>query len=206
MDQLPVYQPKSPKVFGILHIIFGVLGIFGLLWGFIWLIFYEPFLNWMAELLAEATSSAGGAGAATTPDLSEMMNLIIDLQKETAIANWINMILSLVVTVLIFRAGIKLVRYKRDSLKASNAYAWASLGAKVLGIVLFLTVMAGPTARYNERMNELAGADAGSSPMEQMAATGGSLLSFIFSMIYPLLALVLLNKPVVKEYLAKLGK
>lgn len=205
MDQLPVYQPKSPKVFGILHIIFGVLGIFGLLWGFIWLIFYEAFLNWVAGLLQEATS-AGGAGAATSPDLSEMMGLIIQLQKETALANWVNMILSLVVTILIFRAGIQLVRYKRGSLKASNAYAWASLGAKVLGIVLFLTVMSGPTARYNEAMNELAGADAGSSPMEQMAATGGSLLSFIFSMIYPILALVLLNKPVVKDYLAKHGK
>ncbi len=72
--------------------------------------------------------------------------------------------------------------------------------------MLFLLVMSGPTARYNERMNELAGGSAGTSPMEQMAATGGSLLSFIFSMIYPILALVLLNKPVVKEYLAKHGK
>ena len=48
-------------------------------------------------------------------------------------------ILSLIVTVLILRAGVKLVKSKKDAVKASTIYSFASIGAKIMALILAVT-------------------------------------------------------------------
>lgn len=96
-------------------------------------------------------------------------------------------------------AGVKLVKGKRDALKFSNGYAWLSIASKIINLVVSFVYILPKT-------DVLMPAPAPGSP--GMPASGMETImiatfiaTFVVGIIYPILSLVLLNRPGVKTWL-----
>lgn len=195
--EAPVLEPKSIKVFGVLHLVFGVIGVLGVVWGIINLIFGDALLK----------LQSGGS--------DEIYEMQKGMMKELQMPTMVALLFSLVVTVLILRAGFKLLKSKKDAVKAAAAYSYASIGAKVIGIILAVTYTIPAVNRHFDNITAQISNTAGGSgaaPMQsmmemtKMMTSVSGVLSPILMCIYPILSLVLLKKKAVSDYLVQFGK
>ena len=182
-------EPGRLRVFGVCHIVFGGLGLMNVVGGITMQFF---------QRLWTSTPPNG-------PDkLQEIQN---EMYRDLTAYTWVTITMSLIVGVLILRAGIALTKRRQSSLRLSNIYVLCSLIAKIVSVVLFL-VVATPvigeavTAMLEESSAPLPGWVGG---LQVFIAVIG-VISFLLSTIYPLCALLMLNKPQVKGYLARHGR
>ncbi len=182
-------EPGRLRVFGVCHIVFGGLGLMNVVGGI------------AMQFFQRLWTSAPPNG----PDkLQEIQN---EMYRDLTAYTWVTITMSLIVGVLILRAGIALTKRRRSSLRLSNIYVLCSLIAKIVSVVLFL-VVATPvigeavTAMLEESSAPLPGWVGG---LQVFIAVIG-VISFLLSTIYPLCALLMLNKPQVKGYLARHGR
>ncbi|WP_411846539.1 hypothetical protein AAFN60_02695 [Roseibacillus persicicus] len=186
-----VIEPAPIKVFGILHLVFGGIGIFGVLMSGGQLLFREAMMK---------ASSAGD------PAMAEIQRR---LYESTFMTTIIGLAITLVVTVMIMRAGLKLVKKKRDAVSASTLYSYVSIGAKILTIILTMTMT---LPAMNAVLDELASKGPGSSQAATMLSTMKVTMALsgigtpLLMSIYPVLCLVLLKKKPVQSYLEQYGK
>ena len=204
-------EPGRIRVFGIMHIVFGALGLLGGSFFVAMLLVVDPLVLWFQDLVESELPS----GSAVPPE-AEMMIGAFDalriLMKELALLNWIHALTSLVVAVLILVAGIRLVKKRRNAVQSSNLYSWASVGRRLIYLVLFLTTGVQAMRRYHAKIEELTGAASASAPgslnmmqLQEVFGAATTVLSTFVALVYPILALVMLNKPLVKGYLDKNG-
>ena len=204
-------EPGRIRVFGIMHIVFGALGLLGGSFFVAMLLVVDPLVLWFQDLVESELPS----GSAVPPE-AEMMIGAFDalriLMKELALLNWIHALTSLVVAVLILVAGIRLVKKRRNAVQSSNLYSWASVGWRLVYLVLFLTTGVQAMRRYHAKIEELTGAASASAPgslnmmeLQEVFGAATTVLSTFVALVYPILALVMLNKPLVKGYLDKNG-
>ncbi|MGJ8725061.1 MAG: hypothetical protein ACSHYB_10930 [Roseibacillus sp.] len=190
---VPVLEPKSIKVFGILHIVFGCIGALQLLMGVANLLFGDAFLK----------LQSGGD--------EQVLEMQRGMAEEMKVATLVALVLMAVVTFFILRAGVKLLKSKKDAVKASSVYSFASIGAKVVSLILAVTYTIPALNRYFDNLTEQMGG-AGSSQLEammqmmKMTTSVTGVISPILMCIYPLLSLFLLKKKNVGEYLEQFGK
>lgn len=120
----------------------------------------------------------------------------------------INLGITMVLVVLVIIAGIKLLRTTKDSVKMSNIYAVASILGKIAnGILVFIYMVPAQRKMMEQQLGEMGGQiPSGMKTGMDMAMTGGAFIGIIFTCIYPILALILLNRRSVKEWLARFGK
>jgi hypothetical protein len=204
MDGMPILEPKSIKVFGIIHIVFGALGLLLGLFSVATLIGIPFFLDWLKETVSQEDDVAAEA---LLPIFDALKTLFADL----AIANWINCLLSLVVSILIIVAGIALVKKKKGCVEKSNRYVWCSVGAKIVNLVLFFSIGMAANRKYSEAIQDFtpdpssAAGPGGMSTdqLQDMISTGGGVVGIIIALIYPIVAFVMLNKPAVKGFLSR---
>ncbi|MBB21372.1 MAG: hypothetical protein CMN04_00525 [Roseibacillus sp.] len=182
-------EPGRLRVFGVCHIVFGGLGLMNVVGGVSMQFF---------QRLWTFTPPNG-------PDkLQEIQN---EMYRDLTAYTWVTITMSLIVGVLILRAGIALTKRRQSSLRLSNIYVLSSLIAKIVAVVLFL-VVAMPvigeavTAMLEESSAALPGWVGG---LQVFIAVIG-VISFLLSTIYPLCAFLMLNKPQVKAYLARHGR
>ncbi len=182
-------EPGRLRVFGVCHIVFGGLGLMNVAGGAAMQFF---------QRLWTFTPPNG-------PDkLQEIQN---EMYRDLTAYTWVTIAMSLIVGVLILRAGIALTKRRQSSLRLSNIYVLSSLIAKIVAVVLFL-VVAMPvigeavTAMLEESSAALPGWVGG---LQVFIAVIG-VISFLLSTIYPLCAFLMLNKPQVKAYLARHGR
>lgn len=172
----PTQKPASIQVFGILNLVFAALSLGSA----------------MISLVRSFSSSlTGGSVLAGNAQFEAMQN--------QPVVEMISGCVSLAVGALLLVAGIQLLQSRRSALLWSNRYAWASIGSKILSIGLSLTFIA-PVMGTALR---------GSGPNEQaiqyvviLGIVGGSMIS----MIYPVACLLVLNRPLTKEWLALHGR
>lgn len=168
-------QPQTVKVFGILHVVFGVFGVLMTIWTLYVTLVGNPFL----------------ALAGNTPQVQMQTELEREMMGYTLVSTAVFAL----ITALILIAGTLLLKGRKSALKYSNAYAWLSIGTKIINVfVYFLYVLP---------MTE----DVMSSPAYGMAGMQTTmivvtLLIIFISMIYPVLTLVLLNRPQIKTWFA----
>ena len=204
-------EPGRIRVFGIMHIVFGALGLLGGSFFVAMLLVVDPLVLWFQDLVESELPS----GSAVPPE-AEMMIGAFDalriLMKELALLNWIHALTSLVVAVLILVAGIRLVKKRRNAVQSSNLYSWASVGRRLIYLVLFLTTGVQAMRRYHGKIEELTGAASASAPgnlnmmqLQEVFGVATTVSSTFVALVYPILALVMLNKPLVKGYLDKNG-
>ena len=182
-------EPGRLRVFGVCHIVFGGLGLMNVAGGIAW--------QFLQERLWTGTRSSG-------PDqVQEIQN---EMYRDLAAYTWITIAMGLILGVLILRAGIALTKRRQSSVRLSNTYALSSIIAKVVGVLLFLLV-AMPV--IGEAVTAMLAESSAPAPAWVgglqifIGAIGG--ISFLLSMIYPLCALIMLNKPQVRQYLERHG-
>ncbi len=175
-------QPQTVKVFGILHVLLGAYGVFGLVIGIIAMAGMNPFLAFMPK----------------TPEAVAQMEQQAAMQKEMLPATIIGTILSLATTFLIIKAGILLLKRRRSGLKWSNRYAWVSLVGKVFGVVVMILYT---YPIMQKTMASTSGSAAMPAAMESVMI-GSLVVGALIPFLYPVLTLVLLNRPATKEWFA----
>jgi hypothetical protein len=99
-------------------------------------------------------------------------------------------------------AGVKLLKKRRDALKWSNRYAWTSLAGKVVNLILAFLYTFPMMKEMTERMaTGTPGAPAMPVAMSGIMV-GSAVLTILVMCTYPVLSLILLNRPRTKEWFA----
>ena len=200
MNGQPIEQPPSMspddiepgrlRVFGVCHIVFGGLGLMNVVGGVA--------MQFFQQSLSALTQSSG-------PD--EVQEIQNEMYRDLAVYTWITITMSLIVGVLILLSGIALIKRRQSSVRLSNMYVLSSLIAKAGGIVLFLLVA---TPVIGGAVNSMLAQTKAPLPgwvggLQVFIGVVGA-LSVLLSAIYPLCALIMLNRPQVRQYLAKHGR
>ena len=184
-------EPGRIKVFGIIHTLFGVLGVINVVGALGWLVFHEQIMGF---------TNAGGP--------PELMAAQEKFHGDLAPHSWISLVISFIVSLLILRAGIALLKRRRSAVRVSNTYAVASLLAKVVGALLFF-VMVMPVA--NGALDTVLGEGIPEPDVEailagaRIAMVVGGVVFPLIGAIYPLCSILMLNNPPVKEFLGENG-
>lgn len=176
-------QPQTVKVFGVLHVVFAGLGLLGAIWGLYVAIAGNPFTSF----------------GPSTPAMQAQAQAEAAMQKTLLPLTLGSTALTLVITALMFTAGILLLKKRKSGLKWSNRYAWTSLVGKVINAVMIFAFVFPATKEMTEQMTK--GSPLPTGVMEAIML-GSMVVGVVISSIYPILTLVLLNRPNVKTWFA----
>lgn len=174
-------QPQTVKVFGIMHLIFAGFGLVGLVWTVVILTVGNPVFLLMPK----------------TPEMAAQVKAQEAMQSQMMTATVVSSVLTLVIGIVMLIAGIRLLKKRRSGLTWSNRYAWTSLAGKAVNtVVAFTSTMPSVKASLPST--------GGSSPFgaPETLMIGSMLFVIVLSCIYPILTLVLLNRPTTKAWFA----
>lgn len=176
-------QPQTVKVFGILHVVFAALGLLGAVWVVFENVVGNPFENLMPQ----------------TPEMAAQAKAQEAMEQGMMPMTVISTILTVIVGLLMLKAGILLLKKRRDGLLWSNRYAWSSLAVKFVNLILtFIYVI--PAMK---EMASMPGPTSAMPPgMMESIMIGSVLVGLAIPAVYPILTLVLLNRPKTKEWFA----
>jgi hypothetical protein len=183
-------EPPVVKVFGILHLIFAGLGLLGGAWSLFLVVVGNPFLKLFPQ----------------TGPMAKSMEAQLAMQDQVMPATLTAGILSFLIAVPMIIAGIQLLKRRKNGLKWSNRYAFLSLAGKCVSLVLTVVIVV-PAMR--EMMQTTNGGARSPGPPDDLMSifmTSGAVIGVVVTCIYPLLSLLLLNRPRVKEWTAGLPK
>lgn len=175
-------EPQTVKVFGIMHVLLAVYGFGACALGVFTAFAGNPFYKFMPK----------------TPELAKQMAMEEQMQDKMMVASVVALVIALVLAVLILIAGIKLLKKRRSGLSWSNRYAWASLAGKAVTLVLtfIYTIPAMREAAVDPAM------PAAAQSIMRTSMTVGAVGGVIVTCAYPILTLILLNRPKTKEWFA----
>lgn len=178
-----------PKVFGILHLVFGGLGIVLGLFSVVSVLF---------------AGQVKKMQFATYPDdvkeqMIEAMQPVYDTQKWDMLSAGFSVVLAVIMIV----AGLKLVKYRRQGLKISNIYSALSVLHKFGAVIIVLMIKAPAMREVGEKLDRIG--DVQSSGMSTMIGPAAIILGIagaVIMVIYPVLCYFLLNKKQSKDSLS----
>ena len=184
MQQHMLGQPQQVKILGIFHVILAAYGILGSAFAVVVASTGNPFLKLFPK----------------TPAMAAQMQMQAEMQEKMMPATILSVVLTLIIATLMLIAGIKLLKKRRDGLKWSNRYAWTSLAGKAGNLVIAFAITL-PV------MREVQGSIAPSTPGLPPGAldtitTVSTLFGIIVMCTYPILSLILLNRPDTKSWFA----
>lgn len=202
MAALPQIQPGRIKVFGVIHIVFGALGILGAL--------FNIAMGTLIPLLNQAMEGATTGSGAADPQMVELLAAVKTMLSDMIPVYLVKGLSGLVVAILILVAGIRLVKCRKSAVGSSNLYTWASIGARCLNLGVYLAIGMAASNRYYEAMEKLGPTSASAPGMgmmqfQQSMGVGVAIIGSLVAMVYPILAFIMLNKPVAKQFLADRG-
>jgi hypothetical protein len=186
MPALAVPEPATVKVFGILHLVFAGIGAIGALWGLFIALVGNPFLKMIPE----------------SQQVGAQMEAQLAMQEKVMPMTVISSALSLVVTAIMITAGIRLLKKRRSGLKWSNLYASSSLAAKGVNLILTLLIAVPATQEMSRRLMAEAGTPGSMESAMSGVMVGSMIFGVVITCVYPLLTLILLNRPTVKAWFA----
>ena len=199
-DQLPpqIPQPQAQrpgviKVFGIMHLILGIVGVIGGLVTVATQMASKAVLQKLSESMPEDEAAA-------------FLELTVAYSEKLAAVTYFDLLARVIIAVLMIVAAVALLKSKRGAVKKSNLYAFVSIGLKVLMLGIVVAVVIPATNEYYEAMAS-AGPEqsAGMVQMQKALGSAGQVITPIISVIYPILALILLNRKPVRDWLAQHG-
>ena len=188
---LPQGVPAAVSVFGILHLVFAAVGVLTGAWGLFVALAGNPFLK------------AGGGNQ----EIDRQIQMQEQMQANMGPTAYVGGILTLLVAVPMIIAGIKLVKRRKSGRKWSNIYAFSSLGAKLVNLVLALIFVL-PAMQSMSRGIMESTPDLPDSAANMMGGfmAAGAIGSVVISAFYPVLALILLNRKPVKAWFERQPK
>ena len=182
-------EPPVVKIFGILHLVLAGIGLSGALMGLAIALLGNSFLKF----------------AGNSPEIRAQVEAQMSVHEKMAPMNVAGGILSTLVAIPMVIAGIKLLKKRPDCITWSNAYAFTSLGAKVVSMVLAFTLVIPAMDGMMREIVKGPGGEKAAGMISGFASVFG-IISILVTCIYPVLTLVLLNKPPVKQWAAGLPK
>lgn len=182
--------PPTVTVLGILHLVFAGFGVLVAIWGLFISIMGNPFLK-----LIQAS-----------PQMSAQMDAQMAMQEKTRPMTLTASTLSLLVAIPMVIAGIQLLRKRKNGLKWSNAYAFSSLGAKFANLMMTVMILIPAMQEMSRGILKTSRAPSSASDIMAGFMTGGAIGGVLVSCAYPVITLILLNRPRTKEWFASLTK
>ncbi|NNC89962.1 MAG: hypothetical protein HKN82_16010 [Akkermansiaceae bacterium] len=185
-----IIEPKRIVVFGVMHIVFGVLGLLQTVGGLVML----PFMDKILRLGA-------------VDELEEYYQAVEEITAKMQVVSYCGLAFSGILGIVLLFAGIGLVKRKARAVKLSNIYAWLSIGMKCVAVILFFVVTKPALDSVLDPL--MTDADAmikTQLTIQRVSHTVGGVLTPPLMMLYPIIALVMLNRPMVKDYLASRGR
>jgi len=181
-------RPTSVTVFGILNIVFAILGFCGIAFQLA-----QPFVQEAIEEFAEKAAADAGQEIKKDP-IQEAIKNDPNLKMLGQISNG----LSAVATVALLAAGIALLKMKSWGRTLSILYAIYDIVSKIVFAVLNLLIMMPLIAAQQ---------DAGGPAAEAIGGiVAGSIgCGLIFTLIYPILLLIFMLRSNVREAFAAVG-
>jgi hypothetical protein len=183
-------DPSAVKVFGIMHLVLAGLGVLMALWGLFIALAGNPFLKLTHSM----------------PEMKAQYEAQMAMQEKLNPYSIATSVLSLLVAIPMVIAGIKMLKRQKSGLKWSNRYAIFSLAAKVITLILALTFVV-------PAMQEMTGEIMGEAKIPKAASgiigasmAGGTIIGVVMTCIYPVLSLIILNRPATKAWFASLSK
>lgn len=184
-----LHEPGAIKTFGVLHL---VIAGYGILMGIISLV-STVFFQGLSKNLATPRGVAGPSGAEQE---MAMMNYMNELKTYT----YFSLTMTFLLAVMLILAGIGLLKGREKGRVMSIRYAWSSIVAKLIGIIITVAVVMPATKRMTDTLYQ--GMPGG------MAKTMGSfvqysqLFTIIITCTYPIVVLVVMKGQKIKEYMA----
>lgn len=179
-------MPPVVKVMAILHLVFAGLGVITAAWGLLSAVVTNPLLKMTRS----------------SPELDDHLNAQLAMQEEILPLTITSSILSLLVAIPMIIAGVQMLRKRRNGLKCSNVYAISSLGAKCVNLVLTFTIMVPAMERMTDGLMKGAPMPPSASGAMTGVMAGTAIAGVLVSCVYPVLTLILLNRPFVKSWFA----
>jgi hypothetical protein len=173
----PASRPASLIVFGILNILFGVLGLCGM-------------AGSAAMFLVEL------------PQDPAVPNPVLELLKTDAtyrLFMQVSLVLGGLTALVLIVAGIGLLLTKGWGRTLSIGYAWYAIVAAIVGTIVTWTYLIQPT------MAAIKDAQ-GPAAMGAAGGLVGGLLGGVFSLIYPVLLLIFMNRTVLRQAVDARGR
>jgi len=191
----PEERAKSPKVFGILSIIFASITLLFSLFSMLGSLAGSN----MRDLIAQS-SSLGGMKGIDAEIAREMADVIGGVYTTGIITS----IIFVVFSALLLAIGIGQAGYRRWAASWSVLWGWGALLSLVVITVLFVTAFG---STY-DRLLQVVGEHAGDPQVRELmrgadlgpiAGLGGAIFMVLFFAPYPILLLAFFTKPRVKE-------
>ena len=183
MQQHQLGQPQTVKIFGIFHLILAAYGLVTSAFAIYVVIVGNPFLGLMPK----------------TPEFAAHAQMQADMQAKMMPASVITTVITLIIAILMLIAGIRLLKKRRDGLKWSNRYAWTSLAGKAVNLILAFAFTFPMMKELSVNMGPGSAAMPGMFGGIMVATT---ILTLLVMCTYPVLSLILLNRPSTKEWFA----
>lgn len=190
IPQAMVGEPPAVKVFGILHLVLAGVGSISAIWGLFIAIIGNPFMKLMPS----------------TPEMKAHLEAQEALQAQMLPLTITSSIISLLVAVPMIIAGVKLLKKRKDGLKWSNIYAWSSIAAKMITLVLTATIAAPAMKEMSEGLMKSSGAPSAAAGAMSGVMTGAAAVGVLISCTYAIVTLVVLNRPATKAWFASRPK
>lgn len=185
MPSRPEIEPPAVKVFGVIHLVFAGLGFLTGAWNLLSPFLFHLFLD------------------PRKPGYHAQIKMQTELRWVSLMTG--SFLIGLAILLLI--SGLKLVRSQPDGVAWSNRYAWTSIATKAVSMVVtLLWVLPLTRTAMGEVMSDSGlpgGMEKGMFSAMSSMVTVSSVLTPVFSCIYPVLALILLNRPEVKAWRAR---
>lgn len=185
-----VAEPPAVKVFGVLHLVFAGFGLLMAAWGLCIIFVGNPLLKLMPK----------------TGPMAQSMDAQLAMQAKIMPLTLTQTILTILVAVPMIIAGINLLKNRKKGLKWSNYYAYSSLAAKLINLVLMIIFMIPAMNEMNQKLLPKSHGAGSFESVMQASMAFGALLGVLGTCVYPILSLVLLNRPRVKEWLGRSEK
>jgi hypothetical protein len=166
-------RPASLLVFGILNVLFGVLGLCG----------------------TAGSSAMFFLQLPRDPAMPNPMLDLLDSNPTFRLFMQVTIVLGGVASLVLLAAGIGLLLTKAWGRTLSVGYAWYAIAAAIIGMVVNWVYLIQPT------LAAMKGAE-GPAAMGALGGVVGGLLGGVFSLVYPVVLLVFMNRAAVRAALA----
>lgn len=183
----PLPVPAQVTVFGIMHLLLAVAGV-------VMVALSGLMQQFTAVMLADQVNQPGIAGAQ-----ARMQGAILEIGRTSSVVYYAG---TLLLAVLLAVSGVLLLKRRGAGIKVSNTYAWCSITLKLVSLVVFFGwTMPKLDPVLNEVARETGPEGAMLGNVMRVSMVAGGVFSPVLMCVYPVLALVLLNRPPVKAAL-----
>lgn len=175
-------EPGAIKTFGVLHLVIAGLGFLAVLFNAVAAVFSDSLSKFQTDIPGQNSR---------LPEIQKAY------MQEMLPFTWASIAFSLILTVMLVLAGIHLLKIRDKGRVLSLRYAWTSPAMKALLLIGTIIIVMPATKRMTEQMYEgIPGSAAVNGIMPAM-----QLLSVLATCIYPVIVLVMMKSPKIKEYL-----